>query len=142
MLTCPVSCCARPATTHASERSHRLEWMRMPGDVVFIAFGAVPLVIASVKPYLGVRGRQVDTPKARPGEAAGVVPVLAIALALLAVAAGAAVALGTGARRWRATTDGCALGWELGESRLNPLATTPGSLKGGPSQCSPASVTF
>ena len=38
-----------------SERSHVLEWMRMPGDVVFIVFGAVPLVIASVKGYLGVR---------------------------------------------------------------------------------------
>jgi nitric oxide reductase subunit B len=30
--------------------------MRMPGDVVFIVFGAVPLVIASIKGYLGVRG--------------------------------------------------------------------------------------
>jgi nitric oxide reductase subunit B len=38
-----------------SERSHLLEWMRMPGDVVFIVFGAVPLVIASIKGYLGVR---------------------------------------------------------------------------------------
>jgi nitric oxide reductase subunit B len=38
-----------------SERSHWIEWLRLPGDVVFIAFGAVPLVIASMKGYLGVR---------------------------------------------------------------------------------------
>jgi nitric oxide reductase subunit B len=27
----------------------------MPGDLVFILFGAVPLVIATVKAYVGVR---------------------------------------------------------------------------------------
>jgi nitric oxide reductase subunit B len=46
---------ARSLDYIGSERSHLLEWMRMPGDVVFIVFGAVPLVIASVKAYLGVR---------------------------------------------------------------------------------------
>ncbi|WP_457442297.1 nitric-oxide reductase large subunit [Roseateles sp. P5_E4] len=46
---------ARSLDYIASERSQLLEWMRMPGDVVFIVFGAVPLVIASVKAYLGVR---------------------------------------------------------------------------------------
>ncbi|RQP26017.1 nitric-oxide reductase large subunit [Piscinibacter terrae] len=46
---------ARSLDYIGSERSHLLEWMRMPGDVVFIVFGALPLVIASVKAYLGVR---------------------------------------------------------------------------------------
>jgi nitric oxide reductase subunit B len=31
-----------------------VEWARLPGDVVFIVFGAVPLVIAAVKGYSGV----------------------------------------------------------------------------------------
>jgi nitric oxide reductase subunit B len=38
-----------------SDRSHLIEWLRLPGDLVFIVFGAVPLVIASIKGYLGVR---------------------------------------------------------------------------------------
>jgi nitric oxide reductase subunit B len=38
-----------------SERSRLIEWLRLPGDLVFIIFGAVPLVIASIKGYLGVR---------------------------------------------------------------------------------------
>jgi nitric oxide reductase subunit B len=38
-----------------SDRARFIEWMRMPGDVVFILFGAVPLVIATVKCYLGMR---------------------------------------------------------------------------------------
>ena len=32
-----------------------MEWLRMPGDVVFIVFGAVPLVIAATQTYLNVR---------------------------------------------------------------------------------------
>ncbi len=28
-----------------------IEWMRMPGDVVFIAFGVVPMVIATGLAY-------------------------------------------------------------------------------------------
>ena len=43
------------STTLASDRSHLIEWLRLPGDVIFILFGAVPLVIASIKAYLGVR---------------------------------------------------------------------------------------
>jgi nitric oxide reductase subunit B len=31
------------------------EWLRLPGDLVFILFGAVPLLIASFKGYLGMR---------------------------------------------------------------------------------------
>ena len=37
------------------ERTRVLEWMRMPGDLVFIIFGALPLVIATFKGWLGVR---------------------------------------------------------------------------------------
>ncbi len=32
-----------------------LEWTRLPGDLVFIVFGAAPLAIASLKGYYGVR---------------------------------------------------------------------------------------
>ena len=46
---------ARSLEYISSERSRMIEWMRMPGDVVFIVFGAVPLVIAAVKAYIGVR---------------------------------------------------------------------------------------
>ena len=38
-----------------SERSHLIEWLRMPGDVIFIVFGAVPLVVATLKAYRGLR---------------------------------------------------------------------------------------
>jgi nitric oxide reductase subunit B len=37
-----------------SERSRLIEWLRLPGDLVFIIFGAVPLAIASVKGWMGV----------------------------------------------------------------------------------------
>jgi nitric oxide reductase subunit B len=47
---------ARSLDFIGSERARMIEWLRMPGDVVFIVFGAMPLVIASVKVYLGVRG--------------------------------------------------------------------------------------
>ena len=36
-------------------RSHIIEWLRLPGDLVFIFLGAVPLVIATFKGWLGVR---------------------------------------------------------------------------------------
>ena len=45
---------ARSLEYIGSERSHLIEWLRMPGDVIFIVFGAVPLVIATVKAYLGL----------------------------------------------------------------------------------------
>ncbi len=32
-----------------------IEWLRFPGDMVFIVFGSIPLTIASVKAWLGVR---------------------------------------------------------------------------------------
>ena len=31
--------------------------VRLPGDLIFILFGAVPLVIASIKGYVGMRVR-------------------------------------------------------------------------------------
>lgn len=46
---------ARSLDFVASERAHLFEWLRMPGDLVFILFGAVPLLIAAVKAYLGMR---------------------------------------------------------------------------------------
>jgi nitric oxide reductase subunit B len=30
-----------------------IEWLRLPGDLVFILLGALPLLIASIKGYLG-----------------------------------------------------------------------------------------
>ncbi len=54
---------ARSLEYVGSGRSHLIEWLRLPGDLVFITFGAVPLVIASIKGYLGVRaaGRQTTS---------------------------------------------------------------------------------
>lgn len=46
---------ARSLDYIGSERSRLLEWLRLPGDMVFIVFGAVPLVIATIKGYLGMR---------------------------------------------------------------------------------------
>lgn len=46
---------ARSLAFIGTERAHFIEWMRMPGDVVLIVFGAVPLVIASLKAYIGMR---------------------------------------------------------------------------------------
>ena len=43
-----------------------LEWMRMPGDMVFILFGSVPLFIAAVKGWLLMRadgGNALDSAK-------------------------------------------------------------------------------
>lgn len=45
---------ARSLDYIGSERSRLIEWMRLPGDLVFILFGAVPLVIATIKGYRGV----------------------------------------------------------------------------------------
>lgn len=46
---------ARSLDYIGSERAHLMEWLRLPGDIVFIVFGAIPLVIATIKSYLGVR---------------------------------------------------------------------------------------
>jgi len=52
---------ARSLDYIGSQRSRLIEWLRLPGDLVFIIFGAVPLVIASIKGYLGVRAAIADT---------------------------------------------------------------------------------
>lgn len=46
---------ARSLDYTGSDRSRLIEWLRLPGDIVFIVFGVVPLVIASIKGYLGMR---------------------------------------------------------------------------------------
>ncbi|HXD36185.1 MAG TPA: cbb3-type cytochrome c oxidase subunit I [Rhodanobacter sp.] len=46
---------ARSIEYMSMPRSHILEWLRLPGDLVFIIFGAIPLVIATIKGWLGVR---------------------------------------------------------------------------------------
>lgn len=51
---------ARSLDYIGSERSRLIEWLRLPGDLVFILFGAVPLVIATFKGYLGVRAAVRD----------------------------------------------------------------------------------
>ena len=45
---------ARSLAYTGGERARFLEWMRMPGDVVFILFGALPITIAAVRTWLGL----------------------------------------------------------------------------------------
>jgi nitric oxide reductase subunit B len=49
---------ARSVDYIQSERALLFEWLRLPGDLVFILFGAVPLLIASLKGYLAMRVNQ------------------------------------------------------------------------------------
>ena len=58
---------ARSLDYIGSERSHLIEWLRMPGDVVFIVFGAVPLVIATLKGYFSLRAKSQGEAVARRG---------------------------------------------------------------------------
>lgn len=46
---------ARSIAYVGTPRSHLIEWLRLPGDLVFILFGAIPMLIAAVKGWLGVR---------------------------------------------------------------------------------------
>jgi nitric oxide reductase subunit B len=46
---------ARSLDYVASPRAHFIEWMRLPGDLVFIFAGALPLTIAACKGWLGIR---------------------------------------------------------------------------------------
>ena len=46
---------ARSLAYTGSATARLIEWLRLPGDLVFIIFGAVPLVIAAIKGYMGVR---------------------------------------------------------------------------------------
>ena len=55
---------ARSQEYIGSGRSRLFEWLRMPGDVVFIVFGAVPLVIAATRTYVNVLaapGREAES---------------------------------------------------------------------------------
>ena len=62
---------ARSTAFGHSPLMHALEWARLPGDLVFIAAGVVPLVIAALKTYVGLRSRMDGTPaKEVAGEAA------------------------------------------------------------------------
>ncbi|HET6545318.1 MAG TPA: nitric-oxide reductase large subunit [Rhodanobacteraceae bacterium] len=64
---------ARSLAYTATATARTLEWMRLPGDLVFIFLGAVPLAIASIKGWFGVRamrtlgrpGAPSDRPAAR-----------------------------------------------------------------------------
>ncbi len=56
---------ARSLDFIGSERAHLIEWMRLPGDLVFILLGAVPLVIASIKGYVGMRVAARQEPTSR-----------------------------------------------------------------------------
>jgi nitric oxide reductase subunit B len=51
---------ARSLDYIGSERSRLIEWLRLPGDLVFILFGAIPLLVASIKGWLGVHRQPTD----------------------------------------------------------------------------------
>ncbi|MEO6968906.1 MAG: cbb3-type cytochrome c oxidase subunit I [Rhodanobacteraceae bacterium] len=40
--------------------AHLIEWLRLPGDLVFIVFGSIPLAIAAVKGWLSVRATRLE----------------------------------------------------------------------------------
>jgi nitric oxide reductase subunit B len=54
---------ARSQAFIGSDTSRLFEWLRFPGDLVFIIFGATPLLIATIKGYFGMR-RTVHQEKA------------------------------------------------------------------------------
>lgn len=45
---------ARSAVFGHSPMMNVLEWARLPGDLVFIVLGVVPLVIAAIRTYFGL----------------------------------------------------------------------------------------
>ncbi|UGB39445.1 nitric-oxide reductase large subunit [Frateuria soli] len=52
---------ARGLEFTASAAARTLEWLRLPGDLVFIVFGAVPLLIAGIKGWQLMRGQPAGT---------------------------------------------------------------------------------
>lgn len=55
---------ARSLDYTGTHTARLIEWLRLPGDLVFIIFGAMPLVIAAIKAYIGVRAtRESYDPK-------------------------------------------------------------------------------
>lgn len=51
---------ARSLAYTATPLARQLEWMRLPGDIVFIVFGAIPLMIAAIKAYWSVLSTGAD----------------------------------------------------------------------------------
>ena len=47
---------ARSLEAIGSHRSLLIEWLRLPGDLVFIIFGSIPVLIAAIKGWLAVHG--------------------------------------------------------------------------------------
>ncbi len=58
---------ARSLAYTATPLARMLEWMRMPGDVVFIFAGAAPLAVAVVRGYLSLWGRRRGAPASLDG---------------------------------------------------------------------------
>ena len=50
---------ARSPAFGYSPLMHALEWARLPGDLIFIAVGVVPLVIAALKTFLVFTERRI-----------------------------------------------------------------------------------
>jgi nitric oxide reductase subunit B len=48
---------ARSLAFTGSDRSRFIEWLRMPGDMVFILFGALPITVAACKAWIGLWDR-------------------------------------------------------------------------------------
>ncbi|MFI4958219.1 MAG: nitric-oxide reductase large subunit, partial [Lysobacterales bacterium] len=46
---------ARSLAYTGTDTARLIEWLRLPGDLAFIIFGAVPLTIAAIKAYFGMR---------------------------------------------------------------------------------------
>jgi len=57
---------ARGMEFTSSALPRALEWLRLPGDLVFIIFGAVPMLIAAVKGWLALRDQPSGVPVRQP----------------------------------------------------------------------------
>jgi nitric oxide reductase subunit B len=58
---------ARSIAYTGGETARQLEWLRLPGDLVFIVFGAVPLTIAALKAYWSVIATRSDQDRPETG---------------------------------------------------------------------------
>jgi nitric oxide reductase subunit B len=64
---------ARSTAFGHSALMHALEWARLPGDLIFIAAGVVPLVIAAFKTFVDLQrgpNRAIEPGQGTPEEAA------------------------------------------------------------------------
>jgi nitric oxide reductase subunit B len=57
---------ARSSAFGHSPLMHSLEWARLPGDLIFIVLGVVPLVIAALKTYANLRRGPAESIDAQP----------------------------------------------------------------------------